>query len=600
MPSSRFIRMFIKQCCVGCTCVLSLFCFLALSLVLLQNTYPSTTSLASSLKKTKVLHVKVTFNNSKKLPGVLLSSTTSQLKSQIDLGAVSKQRLKPWLDFTVIGNPSLCPDPALNNSRSLAADCPNFYACDTVSMDTISYCRNRGIEQVPDIPMVPPVDVRGSLFRNVDYTRSTLPWQSDVVQIKAGGFSQPIYVNHIGQVFDSNTQWLHGGCQDETDDDHGGPRVYNPEDKSLETVNLAEVINLLHLYGDNYYHFMIEVLPRFKAIMSILDENANIPILMRTDSPVHLLHDLLGVDTEKLNFVFMSEENSLIAVSRSVIVPLSQRCLHTNADAWDAIREQWSQEFPSRFGINFRSEYLNEYKKNSKDSPDHHCFPLVKIVYSSRINSSPRRNLAEEEAFIDSIRTLLFLDKETRGTPRLTLADSEQSLKSGFGLTHYSSSPLLPPSGKGFAALRQNDPLAKAMAELGGMFSLTILYGNESLETTISTLADASLFIGPHGAGLANMVFLPTNARVLELSPANGYYNPCYTYLSNALGLHHTMVVMKGTRASQLKFARKDVSLDNKFSIPAEALFTMERVAQWVHDKAWLSWRTTLKGLNVK
>ncbi|CAI5535700.1 unnamed protein product [Closterium sp. Naga37s-1] len=47
----------------------------------------------------------------------------------------------------------------------------------------------------------------------------------------------------------------------------------------------------------------------------------------------------------------------------------------------------------------------------------------------------------------------------------------------------------------------------------------------------------AAVFVGLHGAALANMVFMPLNASIFEIRP-RGYPNPCYHHLATATQMH--------------------------------------------------------------
>jgi len=57
--------------------------------------------------------------------------------------------------------------------------------------------------------------------------------------------------------------------------------------------------------------------------------------------------------------------------------------------------------------------------------------------------------------------------------------------------------------------------------------------GELSFAEQVRIFAQARVVIGPHGAGLTNMVFAPHNALLIELFPDN-YVNGCYWALANA------------------------------------------------------------------
>jgi capsular polysaccharide biosynthesis protein len=68
----------------------------------------------------------------------------------------------------------------------------------------------------------------------------------------------------------------------------------------------------------------------------------------------------------------------------------------------------------------------------------------------------------------------------------------------------------------------------------------------------------ASVLIGPHGAGLANGVFLPEGAIMIEFAPSR-YWNPCFYYLSQSLNLDHYLMRLKGTQGTELELRDADV-----------------------------------------
>lgn len=75
-----------------------------------------------------------------------------------------------------------------------------------------------------------------------------------------------------------------------------------------------------------------------------------------------------------------------------------------------------------------------------------------------------------------------------------------------------------------------------------------------------SLFSTASQIIAPHGAGLANLVFAPEGARVLELFPS-GSLNACYWTLSNYQGFAYSCLVSPKV---QHKEGHADISVDPK------------------------------------
>ncbi|CAI5477932.1 unnamed protein product [Closterium sp. Yama58-4] len=67
-----------------------------------------------------------------------------------------------------------------------------------------------------------------------------------------------------------------------------------------------------------------------------------------------------------------------------------------------------------------------------------------------------------------------------------------------------------------------------------------------------SLFLQARLFIAGHGAALANMVFMPIGATVLEIRP-DRYDNACYHFLASACGLRYNLVLGQGDQDSENK-----------------------------------------------
>lgn len=160
---------------------------------------------------------------------------------------------------------------------------------------------------------------------------------------------------------------------------------------------------------------------------------------------------------------------------------------------------------------------------NNIPSINYNLLPFIKIVYYSRLNSRPVRHLHSEEYLISYLRNRLGLDKETSQQIRVnlyqTLSFSDNSDSEVYKpITYYTSKPF-----NTHNTLQEDLPKPIAFGSDSAMISLTILYGNETAKQTIETLSSASILIGPHGASLTNMIFLPIGAEVIEISN-DGYW----------------------------------------------------------------------------
>jgi len=78
-----------------------------------------------------------------------------------------------------------------------------------------------------------------------------------------------------------------------------------------------------------------------------------------------------------------------------------------------------------------------------------------------------------------------------------------------------------------------------------------------SLKDQVSLFSRAEIILGPHGAGLTNIMFANSDAKVLEFrsSEQQGNYSSgnCYEQLSNILGIEHHVLKCKSIKREELK-----------------------------------------------
>ena len=67
-----------------------------------------------------------------------------------------------------------------------------------------------------------------------------------------------------------------------------------------------------------------------------------------------------------------------------------------------------------------------------------------------------------------------------------------------------------------------------------------VIFDTLSIEETASLFSKAAKIVGPHGAGMTNMLFAPTGVDILEFMPVSDP-NLCYWHLSEMLGHSYTM-----------------------------------------------------------
>lgn len=265
------------------------------------------------------------------------------------------------------------------------------------------------------------------------------------------------------------------------DNNHGGPRKYMLKD--LKLVTYKSTINLVHLYAYNYYHFLVELVPRLFLMLPLIQsqwEYGETTILMRKSKFLPLLSLLVDfqVKNGRFRFHFINGDSELVKVTENVYFPLAPRCLHAPRNLWASIRDYWSDKGILRF------------------SADH---AKTVVVYFSRLISAPMRHVVNEQELFKAIRS-----------DNLNIDD------------------------------------------------FYVLFGNESISDTIRYVSRATVLIGPHGSGLANIVFANREANLLELH-GSGYWNPCFTYLAQTLNIKHYSLQLNGSQSSVLSMGKDNL-----------------------------------------
>lgn len=71
------------------------------------------------------------------------------------------------------------------------------------------------------------------------------------------------------------------------------------------------------------------------------------------------------------------------------------------------------------------------------------------------------------------------------------------------------------------------------------------LTGNETANKTRAVMREASVVIGPHGAGLSHIIFAPASATLVEIMMGVDS-NMCFWNLATAIGMRHVLLVSAG------------------------------------------------------
>lgn len=88
-----------------------------------------------------------------------------------------------------------------------------------------------------------------------------------------------------------------------------------------------------------------------------------------------------------------------------------------------------------------------------------------------------------------------------------------------------------------------------------------VVFDRLPFKETVELFSRAKLIVGPHGAGLTNMIFAPKNIPIIELCEAN-VANLCYWHLSWILENDHRLVACDSTKNQEI-----DAPIDEILSI---------------------------------
>ncbi len=73
----------------------------------------------------------------------------------------------------------------------------------------------------------------------------------------------------------------------------------------------------------------------------------------------------------------------------------------------------------------------------------------------------------------------------------------------------------------------------------------SILFEKVSFADQVRTMRACRLLVGNHGAGLTNMIFMPTGSRVIEIVQS---FKPCFEILAHIMGHDYQRVYADRSR----------------------------------------------------
>lgn len=245
-----------------------------------------------------------------------------------------------------------------------------------------------------------------------------------------------------------------------------------PLDANITKLVVQEYDKLATVYsrwGSNYFHFVMQVLPRLIFIKNVLHNDQSIKILFESSVSkfMHEYLSLLGIDSKRI----IKAQNRKIYKANLLYFPSPIK--HINKNAIEIIQSTFSK-------------IINESNEN-KD--------LI-IIIKRNPNSGPGRAILNHDEMV-------------------------KKLKSRF---------------------RKYDK------------QIVIFDGKISVLDQIKLFARAKIVIAPHGAGLTNLIYCPSDVTVIEFLP-DKYQNKCFEQLCKVLNLNYyqNIVCCENIKTSNFK-----------------------------------------------
>ncbi|CAI7749613.1 unnamed protein product [Closterium sp. NIES-54] len=267
--------------------------------------------------------------------------------------------------------------------------------------------------------------------------------------------------------------------------------------KGTKIRRIKRVVNLVYRQASSFYHGLIEWTPQLLLLASTLHTAPTLPLLAHAGQWDFYQHVAQPLLGNDLSkSALLNISDGEIYFAEEVYVPLYQACGKASPSIWTDIRHRFL----------LPPKGLPVFRNNQWD-----------VRHVSTLNSANASVIPPDWLVVVARRP---------GTKR---------------------------------ALDKFDALLEAIKRIFGHTRVQVFDGSIPILSAQKLFRRARLFVAGHGAAMANMVFMPANATVLEIRP-DKYENACYHHLAYACELRYYLTFGKGDFESQVQVDLGEVS----------------------------------------
>lgn len=143
-----------------------------------------------------------------------------------------------------------------------------------------------------------------------------------------------VYLDYTGKMFNEKYRTLHGGCIGKD------LRAILPQ--GLEVEHYEEVINLSHIWGQNFYHRTAELVPAIFIARELILSKPHVPILLKANTSLSFINYILDLGDKNLTINYI--QTGQYVHTDLAYTPRKPPCGGASSTLWTSIRELLEQK----------------------------------------------------------------------------------------------------------------------------------------------------------------------------------------------------------------------------------------------------------------